>query len=184
MSETNDKCLEIFPGWLESLGDDLHTVIAVIKETELPDDARQYLLGSVNYLFKSLDLIPDGIDDIGYLDDAFVIRLSAMAALEEDTGAVAPESLAKLGALAKECMLIEDFLGEEIFARLEKYTRNLRKGAARGRMVTDLMENSELMAELLDEADTFVEDFKAPTFAKDEKNLIKLTAFFEAKLPQ
>ena len=184
MSEVNDKCLEVFPNWLGSLGDDLKTIVDVLKEEGLADDAKRYLLGGVNYLFKSLDLIPDGIDDIGYLDDAFVLRLAAKAALECDMGIVDEAVRGRLESLSKGCGLLEDFLGENVYGRLDRYTRNLRKGAARGRMVDELMENSRLKAELLDEAETFIEEFTAPDFAKDEKNLIKLTAFFEAKLPK
>jgi uncharacterized membrane protein YkvA (DUF1232 family) len=184
MSEVNEKCLEVFPSWLGSLGEDLNTIVAVLKQDGLQDEAKRYLLGGVNYLFKSLDLIPDGIDDIGYLDDAFVLRLSAKAALESDTGPLDEAVSAKLEALSRGSALLEDFLGEDVYGRLDKYTRNLRNGAARGRMVADLMEKNNLMVELLDECDTFVAEFQSPHFAKDEKNLIKLTAFFEAKLPK
>ncbi len=37
--------------------------------------SRRYATAGLNYIFKSLDLIPDGIDDIGFCDDAFVIRV-------------------------------------------------------------------------------------------------------------
>ena len=37
--------------------------------------------GALTYLFKSPDLIPDGIEDLGFIDDAFVFRMAAAAAI-------------------------------------------------------------------------------------------------------
>jgi hypothetical protein len=51
-------------------------------------------------------------------------------------------------------------------------------------MVDEIVESSEKFQELAEEANAFVQEFKSPSFSRDEKNLIKLTAFFEAKLPK
>ncbi len=184
MSDVNTKVLDIFPKWLQSLGDDIRTMINAAADERLDKEARRYLVGGINYLFKSLDLIPDGIDDIGYLDDAFVLRLSVKAALEGDTTPLDPELLTLLEVLAKDVEILEEFLSPDIFKRLDAYTRNLKNGAARGRMVEDIVEDPSIYNELADEANAFVQGFSAPGFARDEKNLIKLTAFFEAKLPK
>jgi len=184
MSDINAKCLEVFPSWLRSLDEDVQTVIEVLEGDAVGEDARKLLTGGINYLFKSLDLIPDGIDDIGYLDDAFVLRLSAKAALESDIGAVDPDSMAKLGKMNGDTDLIAELLGADLFDRLEKYTRDLRKGAARGRMVDEIVEKSDVFKEFAGEVRAFVKEYESPGFSKDEKNLIKLKAFLEAKLPK
>jgi len=184
MSEINDKCLETFPHWLRTLDEDIQALLATLNDQSLGDDARRYLTGGINYLFKSLDLIPDGIDDIGYLDDAFVVRLSSRAAMEAEIGAIQPELLAKLGALANEADLIQELLGKDLFDRLEKYTRDLRKGAARGRTVDEIVEQPDIFREFAAEAASFCSEYTSPGFSKDEKNLIKLKAFLEAKLPK
>ena len=184
MSDVNEKCLETFPSWLTSLPQDVGTVLAVLKSDSISEDAKRILLGSINYLFKSLDLIPDEVDDLGYLDDAFVLRLSAKSAMEGDLGNVADEAKTKLESLSKETALIEDFLTADVLRRLKSYVEHLRTGAARGRMVDELVEKPALFAELVDEAESFIADFKVPTFNKDEKNLIKLAAFFDARLPK
>ena len=184
MSEINIKCLETFPQWLRTLDEDVQAVLGALGEQELGDDARKFLAGGINYLFKSLDLIPDGIDDIGYLDDAFVIRLASKAAMETDIGAIQPELLGKLGSLANETELIQELLGNDLFDRLEKYTRDLRKGAARGRTVDEIVEEADVFKEFAAEAKSFCNEYTSPGFAKDEKNLIKLKAFLEAKLPK
>ena len=50
------------------------------------DEAARSLVSGLNYIFKSLDLIPDGIDDLGFLDDAFVLRVACAFAVERPAG--------------------------------------------------------------------------------------------------
>jgi len=184
MSEINAKCLETFPQWLRTLDDDVQTLLLALKSDKLEDEARRFLTGGINYLFKSLDLIPDGIDDIGYLDDAFILRLTAKAAMETDLGPIEPDVMGKLGRLANDTDLLQEFLTKDVFNRLEKYARDLRKGAARGRTVNEILDNKDTFTQFSQEVDGFVREYTSPGFTQDEKNLIKLNAFFEAKLPK
>jgi uncharacterized membrane protein YkvA (DUF1232 family) len=184
MTENIDaKCLEIFPTWLRTLDEDVQTLLEVLKNPAAGTEARKTLAGGVNYLFKSLDLIPDGIDDIGYMDDAFVIRLAAKFTMDADMGNVG-DAITKLGRLANEADVVKEFLGNDLNDRLEKYVRDLRKGAARGRTVDEIVESGDVLGELASEVAIFVKEYKSPGFSKDEKNLIKLRAFLEAKLPK
>jgi hypothetical protein len=170
------RYLEIFPAWLRSLGEDA----AALKELiggDAPDGVRRYVAAGLNYIFKSLDLIPDGIDDIGYLDDAFVLRVAANLAVAES-----PAS--KTGALARladDARAVKDFLGED-YVRLEAYVKNLRKGAARGRTVEDIMTQADARAAFAAEVETWSKEFQAPGFTRDPKTLIKMKAFLSAKL--
>ncbi len=182
MSEDQAKYLETFPTWLRSLGDDAEAISSVLEEDGASDDAREAVAGGLNYLFKSLDLIPDGIDDIGYLDDAFVLRVAADLA-SRDAGDIDAEKLAVLGRLANECETVREFLGDN-YERLESYVRGLRKGAARGRAVTDILSDKDILGELLSDVRGFSRSYQPPSFAREEKNLIKLRAFFDAKLPR
>ena len=50
-------------------------------------------------------------------------------------------------------------------------------------MVEEILEPGEVFKEFSDEVLAFVSGYQAPGFSKDEKNLIKLHAFLEAKLP-
>ncbi len=69
-SDVDARCLETFPNWLRSLGADAEAMVDALERDATPDGARRAIAGGLNYVFKSVDLIPDGIDDIGYLDDA------------------------------------------------------------------------------------------------------------------
>lgn len=182
MAETESKYLDTFPAWLRSLGDDAEKLGGLLGEGGLAGGAQESIAGGLNYLFKSLDLIPDGIDDIGYLDDAFVLRVAAELAAADDDGGSATAAQA-LGALANECELVRDFLGKD-YVRLESYVKGLRKGAARGRSVADILGDSGVREEFLGDVRGFAKTYEAPAFAREEKNLIKLRAFFDAKLPK
>jgi uncharacterized membrane protein YkvA (DUF1232 family) len=178
MSDSDERFLDAFGAWLRTLGRDAELLGTVLGAEELGQGARKAAAGGLNYLFKSLDLIPDGIDDIGYLDDAFVMRVAAAQALQE--GAREHASAIRLGA---ENELVREFLGAT-FERLDRYVQGLRNGAARGRTVQDILDSAEVLEEFLDDVQSFATSYKAPSFSRDPKNLIKLRAFFDAKLPK
>lgn len=184
MSELNEKCLDTFPSWLRSLGEDVETVMAVVGAEGLNEDAKRQLVAVINYLFKSLDLIPDGIDDIGYLDDAFVIRVGAELIAGKDLSAAGDDRVATINALAEHVALIKEFLGDDAHGRLVEYTKNLVDGMARSRSVDDIVTKTDLWEAFVSEAQAFVKGYESPSFAREERNLIKLRAFFDAKLPR
>ncbi|MFO0695721.1 MAG: YkvA family protein [Polyangiales bacterium] len=183
MSEDQAKFLETFPNWLRNLGDDAERLASLLEEAGLAQVAREAVAGGVNYLFKSLDLIPDGIDDIGYLDDAFVLRVAAELAMQEDVGDIEGEKMKLLGRLTNEADLVREFLGKD-YGRLEAYVKGLRKGAARGRSVADILGDPSTQKDFLADVQNFARTYQAPSFTQEEKNLIKLKAFFDAKLPK
>lgn len=176
MSGNDEIYLDTFGTWLARLGDDARTLGEVVS-SELPETTRRYAAAGVNYIFKSLDLIPDGIDDLGYLDDAFVLRVAASLAYAESEGA---ES-AVLGRLAGESSMVREFLGDG-YAPLENYVRGLTKGAARARTVDDILGDAEIRGRFLHELIAWTQEYKNPPFSRDPKTLIKLRAFLRAKL--
>jgi uncharacterized membrane protein YkvA (DUF1232 family) len=97
MSESLAKYLDVFAGWLRTLGEDAEKLGGLLEGEGVAQPARESIAGGLNYLFKSLDLIPDGIDDIGYLDDAFVLRVAADLAVSGE-GDTSPEKLKLLSA--------------------------------------------------------------------------------------
>jgi uncharacterized membrane protein YkvA (DUF1232 family) len=183
MSESLAKYLDTFPGWLRSLGDDAEALAALLEDEGLSEPAREAIAGGLNYLFKSLDLIPDGIDDIGYVDDAFVFRVAADLASREDSGDVSAEKLRPISELANDCDVIREFLGDH-YARLESYVKGLRRGAARGRSVGDILSDKEIRGEFIGDVRGWAKTYQPPSFAREEKNLIKLQHFLDAKLPK
>ena len=152
----------------------------MLGSTAAPVGARRYVAGGLNYLFKSLDLIPDGIEDLGFLDDAFVLRVASALALAE-APAIRDESPA-IVRLAGDAKLIAELLGKD-YARLETYVKGLTKGAARGRTVDEILADTAIRGAFLNEVAGWASSYAAPSFTRDEKNLVKLQSFLSAKLP-
>ncbi len=110
-----------------------------------------------------------------------MLRVAAALAIAEhpqplETGS---EVLARL---ALDARAVKDFLGDD-YARLEFYVKNLRKGAARGRTVDDIMTDAGIRGGFVGEVQGWSQAFQAPSFTRDPKTLIKLKAFLSAKLP-
>jgi uncharacterized membrane protein YkvA (DUF1232 family) len=183
MSDSDRDYLDLFGAWLHGLGDDAEQLSEIVSATAAPEAARQIVAGGLNYLFKSLDLIPDGIDDIGYLDDAFVLRISAELAVQEDLGELEPERMRALDRLANDADAVREFLGKDA-TRLVDYVKGLRKAAARGRAVADIVRDDATQQAFLSDVRGFCRAYEPPRFTREEKNLVKLRAFFDAKLPK
>jgi hypothetical protein len=150
----------------------------VLASSAADDEATRSLIAGLNYIFKSLDLIPDGIDDLGYLDDAFVLRVGCALA-----GAARPElKQGVVQRLGDDAHAVREFLAED-YARLELYVRGLRKGAARGRTVEDVVGDEGIRKQFLQEVKAWSGAYQVPTFTRDQKTLVKLKAFLNAKLP-
>jgi uncharacterized membrane protein YkvA (DUF1232 family) len=170
------RFLEVFPDWLRTLGEDAGALGNVVSE-QSNEEVSRFAASGLNYIFKSLDLIPDGIDDLGFCDDAFVIRVAAALACEAD--GASREGV--LGRLADDAQLVEHFLGED-YARLVTYVKGLGKGAARGRTVDDIMTDPSARSAFLHEVAAWAKEYQVPSFTRDVKTLIKLKAFLNAKL--
>jgi uncharacterized membrane protein YkvA (DUF1232 family) len=172
------RYLEVFPQWLRSLGDDAGAVGELLAADESPDEASRSLVSGLNYIFKSLDLIPDGIDDLGFLDDAFVLRVAC--ALAVDARPAAKQGVVQ--RLTDDARAVKDFLGDD-YPRLEAYVKGLRKGAARGRTVEEIATDAGVRTQFLQEVRAWSTGYQVPTFTRDQKTLVKLKAFLSAKLP-
>lgn len=180
MSDSHEECLDVFPEWLKNLGTDAVDLAEAVGNPQAPVAIRRYAAGGLNYLFKSLDLIPDGIEDLGYLDDAFVIRVAAKLAVSETEDAA--EKAPKVARLAKDTRLISALLGDD-YGRLEEYVKRLRGGAARGRTVDEILDDESIQKDFLNEVSGWATSYECPAFTRDEKNLVKLKSFLSAKLP-
>jgi uncharacterized membrane protein YkvA (DUF1232 family) len=181
MTDIETRCLDTFPEWLRTLASDAMALGEVVGNLAAPEPARRFATASLNYLFKSLDLIPDGIEDLGFLDDAFVLRVAASIAVA-DLPEIAP-LVPPFGRLAQEAAIIAELLGDD-YRRLETYVRGLVTAVARGRTVQDVLSSEQSRAEFLNEVAGWARSYEPPSFGRDEKNIVKLRSFLSAKLPQ
>lgn len=181
MATLEARCLDAFPNWLRSLADDARALAGVL-EADAPELAQRRAAAALNYLFKSLDLIPDGLEDLGFIDDAFVVRAAAEAVKLDSEAALASDPTGSLARLAEEAELVCEFLGDQ-YGRLSKYFAALEQGSARGRSVATILGDSDVRAEFVREVREWAEGYAIPSFTRDERNLVKLKSFLLAKLP-
>jgi uncharacterized membrane protein YkvA (DUF1232 family) len=181
MATLDARCLDAFPNWLRSLAEDARALAAVL-EHEGSSSAQRNAAAALNYLFKSLDLIPDGLEDLGFIDDAFVARAAAFAVKQESEADLAQDSSGTLARLADEAELVREFLGSE-YGRLEKYVAGLAQGSARGRSVNEILSDAAVRADFVREVRQWADGYSVPGFTRDERNLVKLRSFLLAKLP-
>ena len=178
MSTLDSRCLDAFPAWLRSLAQDAQELAGLLEVDEASPAARRSAASSLNYLFKSLDLIPDGLEDLGFIDDAFVLRVAAAQVdeAERDAGGL-------LAKLAGDAELIREFLGGD-YARLEHYAQGLLDASARGRSVAQIIEDAAVRADLVREVRQWAASYAAPSFTRDTRSLVKLKSFLQTRLPQ
>lgn len=181
MSDVETECLEAFPKWLAALNEDAVAMSSLLMAESIPEKARRHVAGSLNYLFKSLDLIPDGVEDLGYLDDAFVFRVAARLALRDAPEAREADIRGVLARLAQEAELVESLI-ESDYPKLEKYVRLLEKGAGRGRAVDEIIADSSLRSEVIRDVQQWARAYTTPSFTGGANSLVKLRAFLSTKL--
>ncbi len=179
-TDLETRCLNFFPDWLRTLGADAADIAKILSSPTASLSVKRYAAGALNYLFKSLDLIPDGVEDLGFLDDAFVLRV-ASALMVSDSQEIRNEAPV-LTRLAADKQLIAELLGKD-YSRLERYVRDLTRGAARGRTVDEIVDDPAVQKGFINEVTNWAQDYAAPSFTRDEKNIIKLQSFLSAKLP-
>jgi len=172
------RSLDAFPNWLRSLADDARQLAAVVENRELPSGARRSAALALNYLFRSLDLIPDGLEDLGFIDDAFVFRVAAASASPDDQKADPSGTLARL---ADEIGLVREFMSD-VYPRLEAYVGGLGDASARGRSVSEVLSDDAALADFVRDAKQWADGYQVPAFSRDEKNLVKLKSFLTARL--
>jgi uncharacterized membrane protein YkvA (DUF1232 family) len=178
MTTLDSRCLEAFPGWLKSLAEDAQKLAGLLEQGSTSPAAQRGAASALNYLFKSLDLIPDGLEDLGFIDDAFVLRVAAAQVAESDR-----DSSGVLAKLAQEAALISEFLGPD-YERLERYVDKLGSGSARGRSVAQIIEDAAVRGELVREVAQWASSYASPSFARDTRSLVKLKSFLATRLPQ
>lgn len=176
MSTLDSRCLEAFPGWLKTLAEDAQKVASLLDQGEPSTGALRAAASSLSYLFKSLDLIPDGLEDLGFIDDAFVLRVAAALVEASDRD---PDGV--LLKLAAEAELIREFLGED-YERLVGYVEKLGGIAARGRTVAQVVEDPAVRAELAREVHQWAAGYAPPSFTRDTRSLVKLKSFLATRL--
>lgn len=175
--DIEERAPELFRGYLDTLVADTRGILAAISRDDIPKQVRLRLIAGANYLFKSLDLIDEGVLGLGFLDDAFILRFCCSRA--RSLGAL-PEDLL---VLAREAAAIRAFLGD-LSPRFETFVKSLDEMVVRGRSPQMILDDGALRDELIAELEDWAQRHKTPTFVFDAHGLVKLRSFLNAKLPR
>jgi hypothetical protein len=180
LSPQDAESLGDFSRWLEGLGNDARALAQLLKDPAQPELVRGFAAGALNYLLKSADMIPAGIEDLGFIEAAFAWRTSARLA-REPGGAVHADSTGLLARFAEESGKVAGFLGE-LAPRFERRVEAQAAVEVRGRSVAPVLESPELAEQLSSEAEAWANGYVAPRFNESPYELVKLRSFFAARL--
>ena len=81
----NQNFFGMLAGWLQSLPTDIKILIEMIRDDELDLNARSVAVGVVIYILAPIDLIPEKIPILGYIDDVIILHIGLMVILEMDS---------------------------------------------------------------------------------------------------
>lgn len=182
--ENNSKsCLTAFPLWLQTLATDSESLLPLLPLNAVPDGARCALAGGLSYLLSTVDLIPDGISDIGFLDEALVLRVAAaQAARAANPADLDSDKQGSVATLAADADLIKDFLGDD-YPRLERYVRGLRDKVVDGRSIDAIVGDSQARSGFAAAVRSFAQGYRPSAAPLGGRSLMRLRAFLDAKLP-
>ena len=96
------KLTEKLKGWARGLKAELYALYLAYRDPRVPLYARIFAAVVVGYAFSPIDLIPDPIPVLGYLDDLVLIPLGAALAIRMIPAPVLAECREKARLAARE----------------------------------------------------------------------------------
>lgn len=156
--------IAVLAKWALGWRSDLEALERALSAEKAPAEIRRYAAAALNYVVSRMDLVPDWEPAVGLFDDLMVLRICAAQGLEamgppkqgDGDGGLDHALSAELGRLANQAEQVNDFLGDELFAKLRAYCDRLTGQAVRGRtpeqLMTDARAREQLHAEVADAA--------------------------------
>lgn len=130
-------------GWLQKLADgfvlDLGRVRAALEDDSVDREGRLLLVGALQYALDSFDMFPDHFEGLGFVDDAFVLRVAAAQVVAEGA------SFRGLLLLAKETSQLKEMLGP-LYEPLGRLVAALPSKTIRGRTAAQVLSDKDVRA--------------------------------------
>jgi uncharacterized membrane protein YkvA (DUF1232 family) len=156
-----------FQEWTTHLASDVQATLGMCGTQAVAPQGRRFLAGALNYILTQLDLIPDH-EKAGAVDDAFVLRVSYGLAAEH-AGKASTQESAQIGRMTNEEDEIREFLGDELFAKLRRYTIGLADKPHRGRTVEQILQDPKVRTTLKGELDQTLKKLKPVQALTDDE---------------
>jgi hypothetical protein len=175
------KFLPLFSGWLRSLGEDVLSLANRLESEDTPGPFRQVSAEALQYLLRSAGLIPEGLEELGYLEVAFAFRVLARRAADDNPELIAGASETRLARLAEEADVVAEFLSDDMSLFAEA---SLAPGAVtyQGSSPSVLLDDAERRASVLGEARGWAEAYSPPEPSEGAEELVKIGSFFRTRL--
>jgi hypothetical protein len=171
-----------FVAWLAGLGGEARELSALLAREEAPAGLRRFGAETLNQLLYAVDLIPEGIEGLGYLETLFGVRLLARELSEAEPDSASADPHGTLRRLSREAALVRSFLGEEEEGRLLALVRAQSEKRARGRSVTELLEQPEARSAAIEEAQSWAEQYRPSQFGTGSHDLVRLRSFLRTRV--
>jgi uncharacterized membrane protein YkvA (DUF1232 family) len=194
MTPSDSRFLRTFQSWLDAMPSEVHAMSQLLELDDTPGAVRQASAEGLAYLLRSVELIPEGLEDLGYLDDLFAFRVLAERAvqaepssLQSSDGDITPQSPAwldpsgTLARLAADAEIVAEFLGDD-YRRLTAATFASKGQRPAGARAEELISDADVRAAALAEARAWAESYRAPKLASGAEELVKIRSFFRTKL--
>lgn len=81
--------------WAKNLKSDIYALYFAYKDPQVPLFAKAFIVFLVGYAFSPIDLIPDFVPVLGYLDDLIILPLGVYLAIKMVPSEVLEESRIK-----------------------------------------------------------------------------------------
>ena len=171
-----------FGSWLAGLGREAQELSLLLEREDTPEALRRFGAEALNQLLHAADLIPEGIEGLGYLETLFAFRVLARELSSAEPALTGADPSGTLARLAGEAELIQAFLGAEDYARLGALVRAQRERRSRDRSPTDLLEAGEARNAALAEALRWGESYRPPPFGAGSHDLVRLLSFLRTRV--
>lgn len=178
---TDNEILDKFSQWTASLPDDAKALREAFESKAVPEEAKKLVVGGLAYLMRKIDIVPDYLGGLGSVDDALVMRVAAMKAIESGLGDLEEETVARLKAMSDDVGAIKDYLAD-LFDGFASYVTDLPSQAVRGRDAAKVLEDPETRQQFLYELADEIKNYVAKPIEQGEKALREFRSFVKAKL--
>jgi uncharacterized membrane protein YkvA (DUF1232 family) len=139
MVGTDDETLETLQRLVNDFALDVGRMRAALADDATVKDAKRLVVGALNYVLDSWDMLPDHYAGLGVVDDALVLRVSAHLAVAAGATHRGLQKVAGDVALAR--TLLDDLY--DPFARL---CARLPERTVRGRTADAILASADLRA--------------------------------------
>lgn len=178
---TDPKFLPAFSGWLRWMGEDVLSLANLLDAPEAPAPFRRAAAETLQGLLRLVELVPEGVEALGYLEGAFAFRVLAERAIVESPEPLSAGTDGRVPRLAADAALVVEFLGDDA-PRFRELWFAPRATTRAGRAAHELLDDEALRHEVQREARAWVEQFHAPELSAGPDELVKIEAFFRTRL--